>query len=359
MRRKLLFSLVTTCFFFGLMEGLARSFIADSEGDLRFQQMQQVSIYLGKFPGDAVFEPDPIRFWKLRPNLSQPSDRGQWWSGRWSNSLGFRNDEFAINRPAGVVRLMCFGDSTTFGLGSDLPHCWPSLLQARLRHLIGHESLEVINAGVPGYSSHQGLRAIQSELPRLKPDIVLATFGTNDSWSWDNHADHELDPNWADTALRQLTTHSRAAGLLASVARSRTGQPVDARWAEHANGNFFGPDDNWKPRVSPEEFAVNLKQMADQCRSHDCRLVLIAWPDREQIAGKVSRREPWLHEIRRVAEELNLTCVDLVPIFLQYAPQSLNLFGENDSIHVTPAGNQLVSDAIAEHVEPMLKTIKR
>lgn len=353
-RRKLLFALLTTCLFFGLVELVARCLTTGPEGDVRFQQIQQVTVYLGRMPGDAVFEPDAERFWKLRTNLVQPGDRGQWWSGRWSNSLGFRNEEFELQRPKGVTRLACFGDSTTFGLGSDQPQCWPNLLQERLRHLVGHESLEVINAGVPGYSSHQGLRAMQAELPRLKPNVVLATFGTNDSWNWDNRADHELDPNWADQTLQRITANSRAAGLFVSLTRSTFAKPADAQWAEHANTNFFVPDTTWRPRVNPEELAENIRQMDKLCRQHRCELVLIVWPDRQQVAGEVSRREPWLEAIRQTALDLDLACIDLVPTFVARAPETLNLYGENDIIHVTPAGNQFVSDIIARHIQSLL-----
>ena len=42
---------------------------------------------------------------------------------------------------------------------------------------------EVINAGIPGYTSLQGERFLKSDLLKLEPDIVPIMFAWNDHWA--------------------------------------------------------------------------------------------------------------------------------------------------------------------------------
>jgi hypothetical protein len=45
------------------------------------------------------------------------------------NSLGMRDAEFPRRKPPGVVRILCMGDSTTFGMSERLEDSWPKALE--------------------------------------------------------------------------------------------------------------------------------------------------------------------------------------------------------------------------------------
>ena len=81
-------------------------------------------------------------------------------------------------RPATVVgRLVAFGDSITYG-GYNAPDTYPALLEQRIDDHVYPS--EVINEGVPGEWTAEGLARLESTLNRWAPQYVLIMEGTND-----------------------------------------------------------------------------------------------------------------------------------------------------------------------------------
>src|SRR5207244_3108084 len=76
------------------------------------------------------------------------------------------------------VRVFAIGDSNTLGWGETNGPNWPLYLGEILNR--EHRNLTLINAGVWGYSSFQGLRWFEGTL-RFNPDVVLISFGANDA----------------------------------------------------------------------------------------------------------------------------------------------------------------------------------
>jgi lysophospholipase L1-like esterase len=71
------------------------------------------------------------------------------------------------------TKILAFGDSLTYGYGATSEQSYPS----RLSELL-HSS--VINEGVSGEMSAQGLARLPSVLARVKPDILVLCHGAND-----------------------------------------------------------------------------------------------------------------------------------------------------------------------------------
>jgi len=79
------------------------------------------------------------------------------------------------------VRIVCFGDSITgIYYHSGNRRAWPEMLEIALTRLYPKASLEVINAGVSGNTSAQGLARIQRDVLDRKPQLVVVMFGMND-----------------------------------------------------------------------------------------------------------------------------------------------------------------------------------
>lgn len=73
--------------------------------------------------------------------------------------------------------IVAFGDSLTAGQGVDQEMNYPAKLQMKL-DAAGHR-YRVVNAGVSGDTSSQGLNRVQS-VSALQPAIVIVEFGAND-----------------------------------------------------------------------------------------------------------------------------------------------------------------------------------
>lgn len=69
--------------------------------------------------------------------------------------------------------VVAFGDSLTQGTGATANNDYPSVLQ----QITG---LKVVNAGVPGEETSQGLARINETLEKYQPKLVLLCFGGND-----------------------------------------------------------------------------------------------------------------------------------------------------------------------------------
>lgn len=95
------------------------------------------------------------------------------------NSLGFRGDEIAIPKPAGTIRFVFLGSSTTFDpYVSNLRATWSAVAIDALRHKFPSCVFDFANAGVPGMSTkHLGIYFLRL-FKTVAPDIAVVL--TND-----------------------------------------------------------------------------------------------------------------------------------------------------------------------------------
>lgn len=97
------------------------------------------------------------------------------------NSLGFRDDEFAVHKPAGELRVLALGDSFTYGWGVRAEDSWPERLE---RLLSGRRAgpVQVVNAGfAAGAATPDGYdRWLASDGLLLSPDLVIVGLCLND-----------------------------------------------------------------------------------------------------------------------------------------------------------------------------------
>jgi sialidase-1 len=89
------------------------------------------------------------------------------------------NAEWMSARP---VRIVCLGDSITKGYrpGVKEEQAFPAQLESALRK--AGVDVEVLNVGIGGETSTQGLRRLQAAVVDQQPDIVTLMYGANDSF---------------------------------------------------------------------------------------------------------------------------------------------------------------------------------
>lgn len=78
------------------------------------------------------------------------------------------------------MRIICIGDSLTFGQGVEQKDRWTAVLQNE----IGGEHW-VANKGVCGDTTLLGLERFPRDVQDLRPDVVVLQFGHNDANAWE------------------------------------------------------------------------------------------------------------------------------------------------------------------------------
>jgi hypothetical protein len=161
--------------------------------------------------GGALVQPHPYLGYALTPGWQR--------RGVHHNRLGFRGRETSLEKPKGTVRIVCLGGSTTYGffVTSD-DETWPARLEVYLREIAPGHSIEVINAGVPGYTSFESLTSLQFRVLDLQPDIIVVYQGYNDlraaTWPNPRPDNTHFRKSWTGPALAPSTLESSSLFLL-------------------------------------------------------------------------------------------------------------------------------------------------
>ncbi|MEO0478159.1 MAG: GDSL-type esterase/lipase family protein [Planctomycetota bacterium] len=97
-----------------------------------------------------------------------------------TNSLGMRErEELAGPKPDGQTRVLCIGDSFTFGWGVKVEDAWPRRVERELRRQ--DDSVRTVNAGAAGaIFVDEYYAALDERFHVVEPDVVVFTICLND-----------------------------------------------------------------------------------------------------------------------------------------------------------------------------------
>jgi lysophospholipase L1-like esterase len=268
---------------------------------------------------DANFEYHPELIWGPRAGHSV------------FNAQGFRGEELPAAKAPGAIRIFTVGDSNTLGwAGADGAH-WPGDLQMLARR--ENPDVTVVNAGIWGYASFQGLRRFRQTLA-YDPDIVLVSFGSNDA-----HLVREPDKDYEARSLR----HSAFGAWLQNF---RLGElALSAIDGASLRSSTLGP------RVSVDDYKSNLRAMAAEAKARGIAMVILTRP----YIGRIENEYWWKNRgadysvaALEVAESEGLTFVDVYSYFKAHD----DLFA--DESHFTGAGHRIAAAFILDFIRPLI-----
>lgn len=96
------------------------------------------------------------------------------------NRQRFRGPEVALPKPAGTVRIVLLGGSTTFGWGVNDDQSIDAHLRELLPARLPGRRVEVVNAALDGYDSWQLLERVRGDVLAIDPDLLIVNTGIND-----------------------------------------------------------------------------------------------------------------------------------------------------------------------------------
>lgn len=318
--RSVLFATLLVVGFFGLLEGGLRLVgVAPAVRPRILLRQMDSDITLPFMRKDAEV------FWSPEPGY-----RGAFQGHPVSiNSLGLRGDEVATGRaPGGRRRLLAFGDSITFGYGVGDEDSYPRQLGLRL----AASHVEVVNAGVTGFTSHQVLGYVRRFVPLLRPDAISVCIGWNDGNG--RTAD---DREYA----RRLALARDVEGILDDVYIYRALKGVYLR------AGLRGPRDARPvPRVSLAQYRENLASIVDEARRVGVRPVFVALPRRKDPAESGSRGTPYAAALADTARALRVPLLSVGELGID-TPRDSTVEDFIDSLHFSPAGAARMADVLA------------
>lgn len=304
--------------------------------------------------GLAFFVPDSQAGYTLRPGLRLKSSTYD----VTVNSLGLRGPEIDAEKASDLTRVAVLGGSSVFGYlvpdGKDSCRALERLLENRF------EPVEVLNAGVPGFNMRQCRHRFESQIARLEPDLVILYLGWNDMpflLEPESEARQRTPPAppWMERCL--------ANSVLYGFLRYRIFPPPTPR---------FAPPPESSLQITSEgatAFKADLQALIDAIRSSGATPIISTQlmasgstaegleeylgdsPDQIAASRTIGA---WITTTMKQAAETN--AVPLVDCAAQ-VPCNPGTLG--DAIHLTEQGHQLVAEAWASGLAPLLNELKK
>ncbi len=348
--------LVSTLVFFSIAEIVVRIAYAVRNAQVEYVVLPYKAAQdFGPLPPwmDAVriLEPDPIMSWRTRANVHRryldvyspvhvEADRTRLlrsfipkipaslrdnpvWEVK-TNSAGFREDELPKMKPAAAFRTICLGDSWTFGANVDQQEAYPERLRTLVKDEFPDSGFEILNLGVLGYSSYQGLELLKRVALDLEPDLLLIGFAMNDAnvagWRDKDWFGNQGPPPGKSISERvggvlEKAECYRLLRYVALIIRYRSWSIGD--YMQKLAASAGTPDEAWfggvgnesanyevleeYTRVSPPNYEENLREMIGLARSRGIGVILLF----NELWDTAYRQS-----VRRVAEEEEVQFLD-------------------------------------------------
>jgi len=258
-------------------------------------------------------------------------------------------------------RIVCFGDSITYGEDLISAQTYPAVLATLLEEAHPNLDVVVINAGVRGHTSVQGLSRLERDVLWYKPHVVLSAFGVNDA----NLGCWPLDPL---RERRECGDASLVGRLLPVLRRSHLWLTFHARCRRLLRGLGwqYGPvvdiGDELQPRVSRQGFEIAQDQLAARIQGDGCQALYLMTTTpvtdafRSELGSETRQRQLEIHSeyndiIREVAARHGAHLLDLRAIFAAQEALRKDALLSADGVHLTAAGERLVAHSVMQVLE--------
>ena len=290
-----------------------------------------------------------------------------------TNSQGLRAARELAPAGSGAVRVLCLGDSFTFGVGVNDSEAYPAQLEGMLRAKYPGREIEVVNAGMPFFDVIDELDYWEQKGRALKPDLVICQFYYNDvqtmnGESFRREARAKAAPY---SAFRQLLKQSR----IYAAATTAAYELFKARMLP-AQVQAVKPADPWHegrycPRPSGEEAKALDSGVLDQasleilaCRwgkyyegllalrtsveASGARFLFLMAPDETQVRHE--RVAPSAYLNSRLARD-GVAAIDLLPAFrAAHHQDGVPLYNSPFDFHANRAGNTVIATLAARAI---------
>jgi HEAT repeat protein len=240
------------------------------------------------------------------------------------NGDGFRDRWHSPEKADPEPRVICLGDSVTFGAEIPADQAYPQVLEGRLRSR--GQWVDVMNAGMPGWSTRQERIAYTRILRRYRPDLVILGVCLNDIPELQNNLSRP--PGWLGSLYRRSSFVRAVVG-----ARGREIARVEELFHQ-------GPSPRNEHALSL--FFDEVRALRRDVEADGARLWVLVFPFRFQVAAR-----PPVPVVQRSILDFcgraGLECLDLLPAL---TPIGEAAFVDYD--HLSARGVDAAVDAVLQ-----------
>lgn len=346
------------------------------------------------FPS-GMFVLDPELRHRLTPNFSGRLKRREFGTEVAINRSAMREREIGPRIPGGI-RILVLGDSFTFGEGVDASESFSKRLESLLNKGRRTPVVEVVNAGVPGYSTVQEIRLLRRLLPEVRAELVILAFyvgndleGNNLSVNFDQLGLRLEDGKIVEATKKPSSNFARVKVLLAHysalyrlITRRVHASPTLARYAYQVGltaAEFqlpflvrqFAKTSSAEIEARWQDTNALLDEFQDLCALAGCIPSIAIIPARLQYD-----RRRWVAVLRKyrldsaaydphafnrrlaaLAHKYSIKIVDLLPAFAQHPrPESLHYILDG---HWNAQGHAVAAQNLALYYRNEVKHLRK
>jgi lysophospholipase L1-like esterase len=272
-------------------------------------------------------------------------------------------------------RILCIGDSYTFGFGVTDAKTFPSQLQMLLNSWPGPNSFQVVNAGVMGIGIVENLHYFQTKANRMPADLMVLQFNIYDiellrsDVEVQNYRKGKPFAPLEDQLLAEDVNVALVQALLANpVFTFLTSQPPlqpnpttsatstpeqdRLRLAKRVAGNKDKLlDERYLAFTAPlwQRYLESMEMLHQAATSAGMDFLLVIVPDPEQLHDYKNGPSVAILEYCRAR---GIKTLDMTEAFRRlYLDQGINPFLEPLDTHCSAAGNAVIAQRIAGRID--------
>ncbi len=217
-------------------------------------------------------------------------------------------------------RIVCFGDSVTFGWNLSYDLSYPYILEKSLKDK--YPGLKVINCGIGGNTINNAASRLKRDVISYNPHLVIINFGLND-------------------------------GMLKTRAQSTAPAAQNDETIYYKNGSSY-----FLPQVNISDFDLKYREIINMLKDSSINILILglspitdSFPAEGDVDLRKKQKEIYLvynDRISKIAEENSLDFLNIWEIF--NLKGNLNEYIQSDGIHPDSAGLELISDSVSGYI---------
>jgi lysophospholipase L1-like esterase len=274
------------------------------------------------------------------------------------NTQGYRDREYAFQKPEGAYRILVLGDSVAFGDGVPVEETFSDQLENLLNRapeLAGRRPIEVINTGIRGYNTYQELLLLKEEGLRYNPDLVLLCYVGNDAEPFSNQ-DGLISKNqeWLIRLKDFVKQHSYLYAFFRKNLEVMRHRLTPKKFSENYLDQFRPDHPGWLVSYN------SLKEIQRLTHERGIGFLLAVYPQLRNLGPGEKYPEEALqvqNQVVAAGEALSIDTLDLLPVLRGHLWRELQI-SRRDWFHPNAFGHRLVAEALAEHIKQKYRSTR-